>query len=176
MTVAARLDDIIRNIPDFPKPGIQFKDISTLFLDVELCKDVVKALGELVAPSRPDAIAGIESRGFLLGPALAMELQLPFIMVRKAGKLPAETLAETYQLEYGEATIEVHRDAIKPGMRICIHDDVLATGGTVQAAYRLLSKAGGMPVSASFLLELGFLHGRQGLSNFPMACHSLVTY
>jgi adenine phosphoribosyltransferase len=176
MTVAARLDDIIRNIPDFPKPGIQFKDISTLFLDAALCKDVVKALAESVAPSKPDAIAGIESRGFLLGPALAMELHLPFIMVRKAGKLPAETLAETYQLEYGEATIEVHRDAIKAGMRICIHDDVLATGGTIQAAYRLLSNAGGVPVSASFLLELGFLHGRQRLANYPVGCHSLVTY
>jgi adenine phosphoribosyltransferase len=176
MNISERLQGAIRNIPDFPSPGIQFKDISTVFMDADLCRDLVRELASRVTPSKPQAIAGIESRGFLLGTALAMELGIPFIMIRKAGKLPADTYSQDYALEYGQATIEVHCDAIQRGMRICIHDDVLATGGTVQATHKLITAAGGQCVSACFLLELSFLEGRNLLSNSGLQLHSLARY
>jgi len=132
-----RIDKAVRNVPDFPKPGIIFKDITTILQDPELSKDIVKEFAERMKGMEIDAIAGVESRGFLFGMALAMELNVPFITVRKKGKLPYHTVSYAYDLEYGQAEIEMHVDAVKPGWKVMIHDDLLATGGTamVRAAY-----------------------------------------
>lgn len=164
----------IRTVADFPKPGILFKDISTLFLDPHLCKRVVTAMAAQIAPTQPAAIAGVESRGFLLGSALAMELGVPFVTIRKAGKLPAATFAAAYSLEYGTATLEMHCDAITSGQRIWIHDDVLATGGTALAAKQLIELAGGEPLGGIFLMDLTFLNGAARLKSAGLPTVSLL--
>jgi len=152
---------LLRDIPGFPKPGIVFKDITPVLADGEA---FAAAIADMAAPWRatpPDAVAGIESRGFILGAALALELRCGFVPVRKPGKLPAQTLAQDYLLEYGSDRLEVHADALPPGARVLVVDDVLATGGTLRAATALLRRQGADVVGADVLLELAFLRGRE---------------
>ncbi|WP_072715857.1 adenine phosphoribosyltransferase [Rhodothermus profundi] len=162
-TALEALKQAIRTVPDFPEPGIQFKDITPVLGHPELLRLAIDAL---LAPFQEEAITkvvGIESRGFILGGMLAHHLEAGFVPVRKKGKLPYQTLAETYQLEYGTDTIEMHVDAIKPGDRVLIHDDVIATGGTAEATVRLVERAGGQVVGCAFLIELTALQGRKRL-------------
>ena len=166
MDLNSRVKKAIRDIPDFPKEGIMFKDITPVFQDPVLCKDIVKHLVEDVNGTKIDAVAGIESRGFLLGTALAMELNVPFVLVRKKGKLPYHTVSHKYDLEYGTAEIEVHTDAISPGQSVLIHDDLLATGGSASAAAELIRKQGGTVAGFNFLIELSFLEGRSMLTEY----------
>ena len=166
----------IRTIPDFPELGIQYKDISTLFLQPALINDIIAESVALLQPYNVQIIAGIESRGFLLGAAIAAKMQIPFVMIRKAGKLPAKTYSETYNLEYGTATIEMHFDAIEAGRRVAVIDDVLATGGTLSAASNLIKRAGSDPVVACLIAELGFLNGRIILESAGTEVISLVKY
>ncbi len=165
---------LIRDIPDFPKSGILFKDITPVLSSPEAFGEVIASLAKHAAFLRPDLIAGIESRGFLLGAPLALALGVGFVPIRKAGKLPSRTEREEYVLEYGTAIVEIHRDAVQPGRRVLIVDDLLATGGTAAAAVRLVEKLGGTVAGLSFLIELGFLPGREVLSGYEI--HSLLTY
>ena len=155
-------------MPDFPKPGIVFKDITPLLADGELFKEAIDLFLNACKPLRPDKIVGIDARGFMFGSAVAYELGAGFVPVRKKGKLPYETKEASYTLEYGEATVEMHVDAIAPGERIVLVDDLLATGGTSAAAARLITQAGGILVEAQFLIELGFLSGRTHLEPVPV--------
>ena len=168
------LEAHIRDIPDFPKPGIVFKDITPLLGDPEAF-DV--SISELTKPFRDegiDAVVGIESRGFIFGAVVARELGVGFIPVRKPGKLPADTLSVSYALEYGEDTVEIHRDALSEGQEVLIVDDVLATGGTMAATCELVEKTGARIMGVAFLVELGFLNGRSKLDGH--AIHSVLTY
>jgi adenine phosphoribosyltransferase len=158
--IAEQIKAAIRDIPDFPKPGIIFKDITPILKDPKLCSNVVDAFAEQLAGTKIDVIAGVESRGFLFGLMLAMKLNVPFVPVRKAGKLPYTIRQKAYKLEYGTAIIEMHTDAIEPGQRVLIHDDLLATGGTVTAASELIQELGGIIAGFSFVVGLGFLEGR----------------
>lgn len=176
MTLTEKIKGAIRTIPDFPEKGVQYKDISTLFLKPELINEILLESVALLQPYNVEVIAGIESRGFLLGAAIAAKMQLPFVMIRKAGKLPAKTYQETYQLEYGTATIEMHCDAIQFGKRVAVIDDVLATGGTLGAASNLIRRAGSEPVVACFIAELEFLNGRQKLETAGTNVLSVVKY
>lgn len=153
----------IRDIPDFPKPGIIFKDITPILKDPQLCLDVVDAFVEQLKGIKIDAVAGIESRGFLFGLTLATKLGVPFVPVRKAGKLPFTIKQKAYKLEYGTAVIELHTDAFEPGQHILIHDDLLATGGTALAASELIKEMGGEVAGFSFVVGLGFLNGKERL-------------
>lgn len=168
------LAPLIRNIPDFPKPGIQFKDITTLLLVPEAFHQVIEGWKARYADQRVDAIVGVDARGFIFGAALAYELRLPFVPVRKVGKLPGHTLQESYDLEYGTATIELHEDAIHRGQRVVIIDDLLATGGTVEAVLKLLERVGAEVVEAAFVVELPPLGGRERLKGVPV--HTLVEF
>jgi adenine phosphoribosyltransferase len=161
----------IRDVPDFPSPGIVFKDITPLLADGPTLAEVVEALSADTGPV--DTVAGIEARGFILAAPVAFRMGAGFVPVRKAGKLPAATYAQEYQLEYGTATVEVHRDAFGPGDRVLIVDDVLATGGTARATADLVRQAGGKVAGVSVLLELGFLNGRAKLTG--LALRSLLT-
>lgn len=154
------LKDHIRTIPDFPKPGILFYDISTLLAHKEAWQVAIAQLTEVVAPHKPDILAGIESRGFLVAAPLALQLGCGFLMIRKKGKLPGETIGYEYDLEYGTDVIEIQADAVTPGQRVVILDDLLATGGTLAAAIGLLRLCGANPVAAACLMELTFLQGR----------------
>jgi len=154
----------VRDISDFPKPGIIFKDITTILKDPKLCEAIVDAFVERLQGIRIDAIAGIESRGFLFGLTLATRLGVPFIPVRKAGKLPYTIRQKKYDLEYGTATIEMHTDAFEPGAHILLHDDLLATGGTVNAASELIQETGGVVAGFSFVVGLGFLNGKERIA------------
>jgi len=176
MTLSEKIKGAIRTIPDFPEQGVQYKDISTLFLKPELINEIILESIALLQPYNLEVIAGIESRGFLLGAAIAAKMKLPFVMIRKAGKLPAKTYQETYQLEYGTASIEMHCDAIESGKRVAVIDDVLATGGTLGAASNLIRKAGSEPVVAFFIAELEFLNGRQKLETAGINVLSIVKY
>lgn len=163
----ALLDEIkstIRNVPDFPKPGIMFKDITPVFENQKLCNKIVD---EFIVRlnHKPDAIVGIESRGFLLGILLANKLNIPFVLARKAGKLPAETISCEYDLEYGTAKIEMHRDSLKKGWKVVVHDDLLATGGTANAAATIIEQQEAHVSAFTFLIELSFLNGKQKLIN-----------
>ena len=163
MDIVAELDQAVRTVPDFPKPGIQFKDITPLLSDPALLRRAVEALA---APFDDDGITkviGIEARGFILGAMLADHLGAGFVPVRKHGKLPYDTVAEEYALEYGTDRIEMHVDALRPGDRVLIHDDVIATGGTAAACYRLATHNGADVAGFAFLLELAFLNGRDAL-------------
>lgn len=164
----------IRDIQDFPKKGITFKDITPLLQSPEALRYTTNALYELTKDLKIDKVVGIESRGFLFGTSLAAQLDAGFVPVRKPGKLPYATLSETYALEYGTDTLEVHTDAITPGERVLIHDDVLATGGTANAVCKLVERSGGIIVQCNFLIELSFLNGRQGLENYQI--RSLISY
>ena len=158
----------IRQVPDFPKPGIQFCDITTLLRDPDGLSDAVKGLTEPFRSERIDLVVGIESRGFILGAAVADRLHVGFVPARKPGKLPARTLQQSYELEYGSDALEIHEDAIEPGQRVLIVDDLLATGGTACAARDLVRRAGGDVVAIAFLVELTFLDGRERLGETPI--------
>ena len=155
----ALVEGFIREVPDFPKPGILFKDITPLLADAQGFHACVTLMRESVADLSPDTIVGVEARGFLFGVALATQLSLGFVPVRKPGKLPAETLSVSYELEYGSDSLEIHRDALRPGARVVIVDDLLATGGTAAATAELVRKAGGQVVGFAVVIDLAFLGG-----------------
>jgi adenine phosphoribosyltransferase len=168
------LNAFIRDVPDFPKPGILFKDITPLLADSQAMQAVTDRFVEAFKDQNIKTIVGIESRGFLFGVPLALALGVGFVPIRKPGKLPAETIKETYELEYGTDTIEIHRDAVQEGDRVLIVDDLLATGGTAAAAGNIIKRLGGDLVGFAFLIELGFLKGRDKLA--PHSILSLLTY
>lgn len=167
-------DKLIRDIPDFPKPGILFKDITPVLQDPEAFKEVIDRFTEYASERQPDVIVGIESRGFVFGAPVALALSRSFVPVRKIGKLPFTTIREDYALEYGTNTVEMHSDGIRAGQRALIVDDLLATGGTAGAAAKLIEKLGGHVAGFSFLIELTFLGGREKLSRFDV--QSLISY
>ncbi len=175
MTLQERIDKAIRNVPNFPKEGIMFKDITPVLEDAVLSAEIVK---EFVAKvdGEIDAIAGIESRGFLFGFSIAMALEVPFILIRKKGKLPYKTISHKYDLEYGSAEIEMHEDTITAGMNVLVHDDLLATGGTAIAASELIKKQGGNIAGYSFLVDLAFLEGAEKLKKYSDKITSLISY
>ncbi|MCZ6593604.1 MAG: adenine phosphoribosyltransferase [Bacteroidetes bacterium] len=162
------LEDYIRIIPDFPKPGVLFKDITPLLASKEASAKCVEQLLELVGDQTIDKVVGIESRGFFFGMLLAQKLNAGFVPVRKPGKLPFSTLKEPYQLEYGMDALEIHDDAIIKGERVLIHDDVLATGGTARAVANLVEKLGGHVAQCNFIMELSFLDGKEKLKKHPV--------
>ncbi len=170
------LKDHIRSIPDFPKPGILFYDISTLLAHPGAWRHCVDRLAADVKPLAPDLLVGIESRGFLTAAPLALELGCGFAMIRKKGKLPGATIGHTYDLEYGSDTIEIQADAISPGQRVVIMDDLLATGGTASAAVELIRDVGGVVAGASFIVELTFLLGRAKLDALQVPASTLTAY
>lgn len=169
-----RLTELIRDIPDFPQKGIVFKDITPLLADREALAAAVEGLAQLAQPLRVECVIAAEARGFLLGPALALRLKAGFVLARKPGKLPYRTVKAEYQLEYGSNQLELHSDAIKPGERVLVHDDLLATGGTARALCELVESVGGKVVGCGFLVELGFLQGRRRLA--PHQAHALLRY
>ena len=169
-----RLEDYIRDIKDFPKPGIVYKDITPLLQNPEAMREAVARFLEEIGTAEIDKVVGIESRGFFFATLLAEKLNAGFVPIRKPGKLPFKTLRESYSLEYGEDTLEIHSDAIKPGERVIIHDDVLATGGTAAAACKLIEKLGGEIVQCNFLMDLAFLNGKEKLT--PNKIVSLFTF
>ncbi|MDP8233739.1 MAG: adenine phosphoribosyltransferase [Candidatus Saelkia tenebricola] len=162
------LKSYIREVPDFPKPGIGFKDIMPLLQDKEAFRAAIDDLYEMVQGYDFDKIVAIESRGFILGGALANKMGVGFIPVRKKGKLPSEVISYTYQLEYGEDTLEMHEDSLVKGERVLILDDLLATGGTVSAAINMVSQLGASVVLVAFLIELKFLSGREKIKDYPI--------
>jgi adenine phosphoribosyltransferase len=164
----ARLASAVRDVPDFPKPGIVFKDITPILSDGPLFKLAVDTFVAACSEARMDKIAGIDARGFLFGAAAAYALGVGFVPVRKKGKLPYKTESAAYTLEYGEAVVEMHVDAVLPGEKVVLIDDLLATGGTSAAAAKLIQKMGGHVVEAQFLIELEFLHGRDKLTPVPV--------
>lgn len=168
------LADAIRNVPDFPKPGINFKDITPILADPKLLQRSIDLLIETVKHHKIDKVVGIDARGFIFGSPIALALNAGFVPVRKSGKLPWKTFAESYSLEYGENTIEIHQDAIQPGEKVLLVDDLLATGGTAAAAVSLLEKLGANIVSISFLIELSFLNGRKKINQTNI--NSIITY
>ena len=159
----SRFAAAVIDVPDFPQPGVVFKDLQGVWHDPQLCLEVVSELAAAARALRVELVAGIESRGFILGMPLALALGVPFALIRKAGKLPGEVHQVAYSLEYGEAVIEMQQAALHPGQRVLVHDDVLATGGTAAAAGQLIQQAGAEVAAWSFLIELGFLKGRERL-------------
>ncbi|PRB06659.1 adenine phosphoribosyltransferase [Chryseobacterium sp. MYb7] len=170
-----KLEETIENIPDFPIPGIQFKDISPIFLNPKLYEDVIADLAAF-SKGKVDAVCGIESRGYLFGIAIAVALEVPFILIRKAGKLPPPVISEKYDLEYGSAVIETREGQIKPGQRVLIHDDLLATGGTTEAAAKLVEKQGATVSQFSFLIGLKDLNGDEKLKKFGAEVYHILGY
>ncbi|MFH0735077.1 MAG: adenine phosphoribosyltransferase [bacterium] len=168
------LKELIRSIPDFPKEGIVFRDITTLLNNPEGIKEALNNLYELAKDKGITKVVGIESRGFILGGALAVKLGAGFVPIRKPGKLPSVTISETYFLEYGSDSIEIHKDAISAGDKVLLHDDLLATGGTMEAACKLVEKLGAEIVQISFLIDLTFLNGGKKLEKYDV--HSLIEY
>ncbi len=168
------IESAIRNVPDFPKPGIQFKDITPVLADPRLFNGVIDLLADNFKPGMVDAVVGIDARGFIFAAATAVKLQAGFVPVRKKGKLPYKTHEQDYALEYGSATVAMHVDALKPGARVLLIDDLLATGGTAAAAAALVKKLGAQIIEISFLIELKFLNGREKLKDYPV--RSIVAY
>ncbi|MBI4126124.1 MAG: adenine phosphoribosyltransferase [Deltaproteobacteria bacterium] len=168
------IKDNIRDVPDFPKPGIVFKDITPILKNHEVFSEVVKTFVDRYRKQKVDAIVGIDSRGFLFGAPLALNLKVPFVPVRKQGKLPYKSVGVSYDLEYGSATVEMHVDAVKKGDRVVVIDDLLATGGTANAACELVARQGGKVVECAFVVELAFLNGRQKITHAPVC--SLAVY
>lgn len=174
--LATKIKQTLRDVADFPKPGIVFKDITPILKDPTLCTEITKALVSDLKGIKIDVVAGIESRGFLFGLALAQALNVPFVPIRKAGKLPYKTVQQSYDLEYGSAILEVHEDAFTPGQNVLIHDDLLATGGTVVAASHLVNQLQANVAAYSFLISLDFLNGKDRLNVFSPHTFSLVGY
>ena len=168
------LRDRIRDVQDFPRPGVVFKDLMPLIADREYFAETIRQLAEWCRPRSPDLILGAEARGFIFGGALAYTLDAGFIAARKPGKLPRETVEATYALEYGTDSLQVHRDAVEAGARVIVLDDVLATGGTAHAKVELVEELGGVVAGAVFVLELTFLNGRDRLTGYDV--HSLIQY
>jgi adenine phosphoribosyltransferase len=176
MSVEAKLRAAIRDVPNFPKEGIIFKDITPIMQNPELSNEVLDEMYNMYKDQDLDAVAGIESRGFLFGYPLAMRLGLPFILIRKKGKLPYEKISHDYDLEYGSATIEMHTDAVGSKQKVLIHDDLLATGGSAEAAAHLIEKSGGQVAGFNFLVALDFLNGDKKLKYFSDNISSFVNY
>jgi adenine phosphoribosyltransferase len=174
LPAAAAIEKAIRNVPDFPKPGIAFKDITPVLADPGLFAGTIELLTEGFKPGDVDAVVGIDARGFIFAAAAAVKLHAGFVPVRKKGKLPYQTHEQDYALEYGHATVAIHVDALKPGARVLLIDDLLATGGTAAAAAELVGKLGAKILEIGFLIELSFLNGREKLKGYPI--RSLVVY
>ncbi len=168
------LAKMIRDVPDFPKEGIIFKDITTLIKDPEAFKEAVDVLADHYAGRQVDLVAAVEARGYIFGAPIALKLGAGFIPVRKVGKLPAETVREEYELEYGTDAVEMHKDAIQPGQKVLIVDDLIATGGSAQATARLVERLGGEVVGIAFLIELTFLHGVDRLKKYDV--YTVIEY
>lgn len=170
-----QLKEYVRTIPDYPEPGIMFRDVTSILQDADglhlAIDEMMKKIGN---PDDVDVIVGTESRGFIFGMPIAYNLHKPFILVRKKGKLPCETISRTYDLEYGTATIEMHKDSIKPGQRVVVVDDLIATGGTIEAAIKMIEELGGKVVKAVFLMELAGLDGRERLKGYDV--ESVICY
>lgn len=169
-----KLEEYVRSIPDFPEPGIIFRDVTSILQDADGLQLAIDALQDLLKDVDVDVIAGTESRGFIFGVPVAYNLHKPFVPIRKKGKLPCETVSQTYDLEYGSAEIEMHKDAILPGQKVVLIDDLIATGGTIEAAARLVESLGGQVVKIIFLMELAGLKGRERLENYDVA--SVICY
>jgi adenine phosphoribosyltransferase len=177
MSIEEKLKSLLRDVPDFPSAGIIFKDITPLLAAPLVRKEVVKTIAEHFKSLSIDAIAGVEARGFIFGSLLAEEMDIPFIPVRKAGKLPFHKIKEEYNLEYGRAAVEMHTDAIEPGCKVLIHDDLLATGGTAGATGNMIRRLKGEVIGFSFLINLSFLPGERVLNKqFGVKPHFLVRY
>src|SRR6266576_4298772 len=170
----SEIESVIRNVPDFPKAGIQFKDITPVLADARLFSGAIDLLADHFKPGTIDAVVGIDARGFIFAAAAAVKLGAGFVPVRKKGKLPYQAHAQEYELEYGTATVAVHVDALKPGSRVLLLDDLLATGGTAAAAAALVQCLGAHILEVSFLIELSFLHGREKLKGYPV--RSMIVY
>ena len=176
MNLTDKIKNTIRDVPDFPQQGILFKDITPVLYDQQLVNEIVSELSDKLKSIQLDAIVGIESRGFLFGFLLANHLNIPFILVRKSGKLPYKTIQQEYGLEYGKGVIEMHIDSIKPNWNVLIHDDLLATGGTAEAAAKLIAKFNAKVAGFAFLVGLDFLNGKQKLVNYSNNITCLVHY
>lgn len=174
-TLIEKLEKTIQNIPDFPIEGIQFKDITPIFLDPKLYEEVIADLADF-SRGKVDVVCGIESRGYLFGIAIAVALEVPFVLIRKKGKLPPPFVSEKYDLEYGTAEIEMKTGQLKPGQRVLIHDDLLATGGTTEAAAKLVEKQGAKATQFSFLIGLKDLNGEKKLEQFNAEVYSILNY
>jgi adenine phosphoribosyltransferase len=176
MNLEQKIKSIIRDVPDFPKAGILFKDITTILKDQELCSEIINGFIIALKGTKIDAIVSTESRGFFFGMLLANRMQLPLIPLRKPGKLPYKTISQEYDLEYGTATVEMHSDALEKGWNVLVHDDLLATGGTAEASAKLIQMQGAHVAGFAFLLELDFLQGRKKLETYSNNIVSLVRY
>ena len=174
--IADKIKNTVRDIADFPNEGIVFKDITPILKDAQLCEEIVQAFSDRLEGKEIDVVVGVESRGFLFGMLLANKLQKPFVPIRKKGKLPYVSVSESYDLEYGSAVIEIHEDAFPKGSRVLIHDDLLATGGTINAAAKLVHKLGGEIAGFSFLIALSFLNGKSLLQDWTDNCLVLAEY
>ena len=169
-----KIEEYVRSIPDFPETGIIFRDITSVLQDVDGLQLAIDSMIQLLDGVDYDVVAGTESRGFIFGVPIAYEMHKPFVPVRKKGKLPCETISQSYDLEYGQATIEMHKDSIKPGQKVVLVDDLIATGGTIEAAIKLVEQLGGEVVKILFLMELAGLKGREKLAKYDVA--SVITY
>ena len=169
-----KLEEYVRSIPDFPQEGIIFRDVTSVLEDADGMHLAIDTMQDLVKDLEFDVVVGAESRGFIFGAPIAYNLHKPFALIRKKGKLPCETIEQTFDLEYGTATIEMHRDSIKPGQKVVLVDDLIATGGTVEAAIKLIEQLGGEVVKVIFMMELAGLNGRAKLANYDVA--SVITY
>lgn len=169
-----KLEEYVRSIPDFPEPGIIFRDVTSVLQDADGLHMAIDKMQELLADTEFDVLAGAESRGFIFGMPIAYNLHKPFVPIRKKGKLPRETVSVSYDLEYGSAEIEMHKDSIKPGQKVVIVDDLIATGGTIEAAIKLVEQLGGEVVKVVFLMELAGLKGRERLNGYDVA--SVICY
>ena len=169
-----KIEDYVTSIPDFPEPGIIFRDITTVLQDADGLQLAIDSIQKMIEKVDPDVIVGLESRGFIFGMPVAYNLHKPFVLVRKKGKLPRETVETSYDLEYGSATIEMHKDSIKPGQTVAIVDDLIATGGTVEAAVHLIEELGGKVVKIAFLMELAGLNGKDKLAGYDV--ESVISY
>ena len=169
-----KIEEYVRSIPDFPEPGIIFRDVTSVLQDTDGLQLAIDSMQDCLEGEEFDVITGLESRGFIFGMPIAYNLHKPFVLVRKAGKLPCETVSRTYELEYGSATIEMHKDSIKPGQKVVIVDDLIATGGSVEAAIKLVEELGGEVVKVVFLMELAGLKGRERLKGYNVA--SVICY
>ena len=164
-----KIEEYVRSIPDFPEPGIIFRDVTSVLQDADGLQLAIDSMQDCLEGEEFDVITGLESRGFIFGMPIAYNLHKPFVLVRKAGKLPCETVSRTYDLEYGSATIEMHKDSIKPGQKVVIVDDLLATGGTAKAIIEMVESVGAEVVGLAFLIELDFLHGRDVLEGYNIS-------